>query len=523
MAVSLRVYPNLSPRIIEVLDPTTDVTVQELVNAIRAWEDTETGELYPALIDAAGKEELGGGVVVGITATLQNARLMFTGRTTPADDGSGRTCDQTDALGETLFVNDADFVTAGVYPGCTVFNATTGELAAVYEVTNLNTLRSFPLSGRGGLGWTSGDDYVVFFNVQCNITGGNLVAVDDVGAELAPAFQSPNVQIVRSSSSSATLQELGSIQYISFGGGITVDETSPYTGTDFPVGTPQQPVNNLSDALLIAASRGFTTFFIVGDAIIDSGGDYSGMIFIGESMTKSHLTIASDANVLNSEFESAYVTGTLDGNARLKGCCIDNLTYVYGVIEQCMLNPGAIVLGGSNAAHFLDCWSGVAGSNTPTINCGGSGQSLALRNYNGGIKLLNKSGSDPISIDLNSGHIVLDNTITNGEIVLRGVGKLTDNSVGASVDDSYLLSPDSIINQFMEEQLSSHIISGSVGEAFNKIAFIAAIEGGRWRIDEATNQMIFYEEDNSTEVARFNLKDSSGSPASTSVFERTRV
>ncbi|MCK4527728.1 right-handed parallel beta-helix repeat-containing protein, partial [candidate division WOR-3 bacterium] len=36
-----------------------------------------------------------------------------------------------------------------------------------------------------------------------------------------------------------------------------------------------------------------------------------------------------------------------------------------------------------------------------------------------------------------------------------------------------------------------------------KLAFLAAIEGGRWKI--ISNQMIFYKEDNVTEVARFNL------------------
>ena len=53
------------------------------------------------------------------------------------------------------------------------------------------------------------------------------------------------------------------------------------------------------------------------------------------------------------------------------------------------------------------------------------------------------------------------------------------------------------------------------------VAFIKSIEGGRWRI--TGNQMIFYASDNVTEVARFNLLDSGGSPAMTDVMERTRV
>ena len=56
-----------------------------------------------------------------------------------------------------------------------------------------------------------------------------------------------------------------------------------------------------------------------------------------------------------------------------------------------------------------------------------------------------------------------------------------------------------------------------------KVEFIKDIEGGRWKIDQDTNQMIFYKSDNVTEVARFNLRDSSGNPNAESVFARVRV
>ena len=45
---------------------------------------------------------------------------------------------------------------------------------------------------------------------------------------------------------------------------------------------------------------------------------------------------------------------------------------------------------------------------------------------------------------------------------------------------------------------------------------------GRWMIDEDTKQMIFYQEDNNTEMGRFNLKDRSGNASFEEVFERVR-
>lgn len=58
---------------------------------------------------------------------------------------------------------------------------------------------------------------------------------------------------------------------------------------------------------------------------------------------------------------------------------------------------------------------------------------------------------------------------------------------------------------------------------YDDMTFVKAIEGGRWRINIATNQMIFYDVDNITEIARFNLFDSAGAPASEDVYERTRT
>lgn len=77
-----------------------------------------------------------------------------------------------------------------------------------------------------------------------------------------------------------------------------------------------------------------------------------------------------------------------------------------------------------------------------------------------------------------------------------------------------------IAAQVWEELEADHDTANTFGAL---VAFINAIEGGRWKIDETTNQMIFYKEDNTTEIARFNLKDIDGNAAYENVFERTRV
>ncbi len=46
------------------------------------------------------------------------------------------------------------------------------------------------------------------------------------------------------------------------------------------------------------------------------------------------------------------------------------------------------------------------------------------------------------------------------------------------------------------------------------------IHTGRWKVDSENKQMIFYQDDNSTIIARYNLFDSKGNASVTEVFDR---
>lgn len=56
--------------LIEVGDGQVDVAVQDLVDAIRTAEATETGIVYNSIAGSSGKETLGPGVAVGVTVEL---------------------------------------------------------------------------------------------------------------------------------------------------------------------------------------------------------------------------------------------------------------------------------------------------------------------------------------------------------------------------------------------------------------------------------------------------------------------
>jgi hypothetical protein len=242
----------------------------------------------------------------------------------------------------------------------------------------------------------------------------------------------------RGSDAPNTVTDLPEIQYASYNGGVTYQASSPYSGTEYPVGTLRMPVNNIPDAGTIATLRGFNKGYILDSLTMDGSVVISGFIMVGQGGERTTINILPEAVAADCSFYDCHLTGTLDGNSRATGCKITNLHYVNGYLDRCILEPGTITLGGGNngEAHLLDCYSGVAGTGTPTIDMGGTGQGMTIRNFNGGIKLINKTGPESVSIDLNSGQVKLEMaSITNGTIVVRGIGKLVN-----SVTEEHIIS-----------------------------------------------------------------------------------
>jgi len=414
------------PRIIEVEAPSTEITMQDLVDTLRDKEAEFTGLPYDKLTNASGKEDLGGGVLVGITTDLQNAQLSFESRRTPAETGTVTTGSGTpigSPLGNTFnFIDSsADFISAGVERGSLAINFTDMSIADVIEVISATELRTRVLQNGTANTWQIGDEYQVFNIIQCNATGGNLVAVDENGSRITPVFPTAFVQVVRTASSSATLQEQQDIQFASFNGCVTVDLTSSFTGTIFPNGTGRQPVNNFADALLIAEERGFGKLLVIGDATVQTE-DFSGFEFEGQSETKTTLTIDASADVSGCEFFNCTVTGILDGDAIIRDSTVDGLTFIDGVIRNCGLLNTLQLSGTNPRLQVVNCFE--ADEMGPVIDFNGSGTGLIVTNYNGKITLTNKNGvGDSAFLDMSSGEIEIDNSVTAGIITLRGVAK----------------------------------------------------------------------------------------------------
>ncbi|MFH1320072.1 MAG: hypothetical protein ABII90_05380 [Bacteroidota bacterium] len=202
---TITVYPHLSPRLIEVDSPTTSISIQEIVDLVRAWEDTVLGLHFPFLIDASGKDVLGGGVYVGITATLQNAVIAF--EVQGGVDSSG-TVTTPDTTGTVLTDSVGTFISDGILAGDTVVNVTDGSITSVLSVDSEQQLTTFGLESGTDNQFDNSDSYKIWNKVQCEVLGGNLVAVDESGTTMSPFLPTAQTHVTRSSSSSATLTDL---------------------------------------------------------------------------------------------------------------------------------------------------------------------------------------------------------------------------------------------------------------------------------------------------------------------------
>jgi len=468
------------PRYVEIAAPSTEIVMQDHVDTLRILEDDFVNMGFPSLIQASGKEDLGGGTLVAITVEQQNLQLAFQARFTPAATGTVTTASgPPSVLNRITFADSgADFIAAGVQPGSYIINWTDRSVTDVVRVIDATTLETKTLVNGTDNEFDLADDYSLWNITQVRTSGGNLVAVDEVDISIPAILPTWGTQVILTTSSSATIQELTEIRYSTYQNAVWYEAASGNVGTDYPNGTPLQPVNNFPDAVAIAAALGFVEIKVIGSATLDTGDDVSGLRIVGQDPDITTITINTGADVIMSQFREATLTGVLDGDSVVKDCVIQPpLSFVEGTIQSCLIEAGTITLGGSSDVNILDCWSGVAGTSTPIIDYGGSGRDLLMRNYSGGVELRNKTGADNVSIDLNSGQVILDSTVTAGTIVVRGIGNLTDSSIGATVVNQ-LVNAATTATAVWDAATSDHNAAGTFGNFMQtKVLTIAKFFG----------------------------------------------
>lgn len=262
---------------------------------------------------------------------------------------------------------------------------------------------------------------------------------------------------------SAGLISSPAIEFSSFQNAVWIDITKTTAGTTFDLGTPANPVGNITDALLIATVRGLTKLFIIGDITFDTGHDLTNFELEGESPNKTTITINPGAVVDGVEIRNATITGTLDNISIIENSTLLSLSSFDGVVRDGTLTSNTITMGAE--AHFIDCHIGELGA-TPVIDMNGSVGDLLVVSYSGNIRVKNLTGNRQAVFEMLSGRVEIDSTCTAGTVIIAGSADYDDNSgPGCTVDVSKLNQ-----NLVWNEPAINHLASGSMGELQNNIS-----------------------------------------------------
>ncbi len=218
---------------------------------------------------------------------------------------------------------------------------------------------------------------------------------------------------------------------------IWIDTTGPgQSGTQFPIGTPGTPVDNLPDALVIINQRNLPRrLFLRGTVNVPSGFDLTDFDVKGSSNILARVDVTTSADTDGVVVERLTITGDLDGllTGNESSTLLDTID-LEGTLLGCGLD-GVLQLADNSETIFNRCYSEVAGRGTPVIVLGANCE-VMLRGYSGGVELRNMTAGCSVSVDLAPGRLVIDDpSNTGGEISIKGIGDvITTDPVAQALD-----------------------------------------------------------------------------------------
>ena len=240
------------------------------------------------------------------------------------------------------------------------------------------------------------------------------------------------------SNNSAGLIQTKEIQQASFNNRVTIDVTNGSSGTIYPVGTQQKPVNNLADAQFIAAARGFDSFYVLGNLTLGATDNVSNQHFYGQGATfnvkRTTITYTSGCITTNSHWHNCQIVGVQGGESNYYECLIGALTNAHCHYDSCkMVGPlqFAASIGSTHTTDLINCYTS---TNEYVVDANGSQLKQVYSNFVGRIKFINVTNAGAsIALNISSGEVVIDSSCTAGTIKVSGNAVLTNNSGGTIV------------------------------------------------------------------------------------------
>jgi hypothetical protein len=208
---------------------------------------------------------------------------------------------------------------------------------------------------------------------------------------------------------------------------VYIDVDNGVPGTDEGIGVPTNPVNNIADARTIANRDGLRKYFVLGAIVLDQAHDR--WSFEGTAAERATEIDMNGWSVDKSAFKNLRLTGQMLGAIDCSECGLQVFSEISGQFRECGFLSNFSLKAGTNS-NFSDCFSEVAGTGSP-VCVFGANATASFRNYSGGLRISSMAAGAIASVDLDPGKVYIDASCSGGELLIRGVGTLTDEASGA--------------------------------------------------------------------------------------------
>ena len=245
-----------------------------------------------------------------------------------------------------------------------------------------------------------------------------------------------------------------SISSIDYKGSVYIDTKNGVSGTVVGInGVVGNPVDNLADAVTLAASIGVRRYRLTGSITLTSAHDD----WAFEGLAADASVNVNGQDVIDSRFSRVQLSGAIgNGPIHTDDCVLDGVTNLTGDIHTSgLINSNTL---GSGTVTLYGCHSLVPGLSTPILDLDGVA-SLNLRAYSGGIDIRNMTaGGQNATLEFIAGQAIIGSSNTSGTLVLRGVGNLTDTSSGTTIEKNSFLHIDAIWDEIHDGTVTARTI-----------------------------------------------------------------
>ncbi|MBA7636426.1 hypothetical protein ES703_44044 [subsurface metagenome] len=231
---------------------------------------------------------------------------------------------------------------------------------------------------------------------------------------------------------------------------IFYDEATGIAGTGWPVGTPQVPSDVIADVITMCTARNLRTISIRGALTL--GATMENYNFIGSlHQEAAHAIDLNGQDVDGSHIYGIGVTGAQGGTGflSLEKVTVNALTLFAGRMRNCDFYTSTSSFRDASYINLIDCQS-ITGVVTLVVQ---APTRASIKNWRGNLILTLQDGglcnvrgfkgtleidemtAGTLNVYANGADITINADCTGGTINIYGNAGVTDNSVGATVND----------------------------------------------------------------------------------------